>query len=341
MQRREFITLFGSATAALPFAARAEQPTMPVVGLINAGAPESAADRMTAFRKGLNETGYVEGQSVAIEYRWAEGRYESIPDLVADLLRHRVAIIPTGSTDAALAAKTATEAVPIVFADGEDPVKLGLVASLARPGGNVTGVAVPPTELGGKRMRLLRELVPRATSIGVLLNPARPAFDAQSKAIQEAARAVRQEIRFLEASSEHEIDFAFAIAAQWQAAALIVAPDAFLDRRREQLVTRAKSYAIPTIYHDREFVAAGGLVSYGTSIADGYRKPAFMRAGFSRAKSQQTYQSCNPRNSNSSSTWALLRRSASTCQPRCSPALTRSSNSAPVRCTRCIRRCRQ
>jgi putative ABC transport system substrate-binding protein len=273
MQRREFITLFGGAAAALPFAARAEPPTMPVVGLINAGAPEPAADRMTAFRKGLNEAGYVEGQSVAIEYRWAEGRYDSIPELVADLLRHRVAIIATpGSTDAALAAKAATEAVPIVFADGEDPVKLGLVASLARPGGNVTGVAGPPTELEGKRMRLLRELVPTATSIGVLLNPARPAFGAQSKAIQEAARAVRQEIRILEASSEHEIDFAFAIAAQWQPAAIIVAPDAFLDRRREQLVTRAKSYAIPTIYHDREFVAAGGLLSYGTSIADGYRE---------------------------------------------------------------------
>ena len=174
MRRREFITLFGGAAAALPFAARAEQPTLPVVGLINAGAPESAADRMTAFRKGLNEAGYVEGQSVAIEYRWAEGRYDSIPELVADLLRHRVAIIATpGSTDAALAAKAATEAVPIVFADGEDPVKLGLVASLARPGGNVTGVAVPPTELEGKRMRLLRELVPTATSIGVLLNPAK------------------------------------------------------------------------------------------------------------------------------------------------------------------------
>jgi putative ABC transport system substrate-binding protein len=246
MRRREFITLLGGAAAAWPLAARAEPPTIPMIGLINAGL-ESAADRMTAFRQGLNEAGYVEGQSVAIEYRWAQGRYDTIPELVTDLLRHRVAVIATpGSADAALAAKAATAAVPIVFADGEDPVKLGLVASLARPGGNVTGVAVPPTELEGKRMRLLRELVPTATSIGVLLNPARPAFDAQSKAIQEAARAVRQ--------------------------ALIIAPDAFLDSRREQLVTRAKSYAIPTIYHDREFVAAGGLLSYGTSIADGYRE---------------------------------------------------------------------
>jgi putative tryptophan/tyrosine transport system substrate-binding protein len=272
MLRREFITLFGGLAAGWPFAARAEPPTMPVIGLINAGAPESAADRMTAFRQGLNEAGYVEGQSVAIEYRWAKGRYDLIPELVADLLHRRVAIIATpGSTDAALAAKAATAAVPIVFADGEDPVKLGLVASLARPGGNVTGVAVLATELDGKRMRLLRELVPTATAIGVLLNPARPAFDAQSKDIQEAARAVRQEIRILQASSEHEIDFAFAVAVAWRPAALIVAPDAFFDSRREQLVTRAKGHAIPTIYHDREFVAAGGLMSCG-SFAGGYRE---------------------------------------------------------------------
>jgi putative tryptophan/tyrosine transport system substrate-binding protein len=245
---------------------------MPVVGLINAGVPEPAAYRLTAFRQGLSEAGYVEGQSVAIEYRWAEGRYDLIPELVADLLRRGVAIIAApGSTDAALAAKAATSAVPIVFADGEDPVKLGLVASLARPGGNVTGVAVPATELDGKRMRLLRELVPTAISIGVLLNPARPTFDAQSKGIQEAARAVRQEVRILQASSEHEIGFAFAIAAQWRPGALLVAPDALFDSRREQLVTLAKSHAIPTIYDNREFVAASGLMSYG-SFADGYRE---------------------------------------------------------------------
>jgi ABC-type uncharacterized transport system substrate-binding protein len=243
---------------------------MPVVGLINAGVPEPAAYRVTAFRQGLSEAGYVEGKSVAIEYRWAEGRYDLIPELVADLLRRRVAIIATpGSTDAALAAKAATAAVPIVFAYGEDPVKLGLVASLARPGGNVTGVSVPATELDGKRMRLPRELVPMATSIGVLLNPSRPTFDAQSKEIQEAARAVRQEVRILQASSEHEIGFAFVIAAQWRPGAVLVAPDAFFDGRREQLATLAKSHAIPTIYDNRAFVAAGGLMSYG-SFADGY-----------------------------------------------------------------------
>src|SRR6266404_6131198 len=159
--------------------------------------------------------------------------------------------------DAALAAKAAKAAVPIIFAGGEDPVKLGLVASLARPGGNVSGIAVPATELEGKRIRLLRELVPTATAISVLLNPARPAFDAQSKDIEEAARAVRQELHILQASSEHEIGFAFAISAQWRPGALLVAPDAFLDSRREQLITLAKSHAIPTIYHNREFVAAG------------------------------------------------------------------------------------
>jgi putative ABC transport system substrate-binding protein len=273
-RRRDFITLLGGVTA-WPLVVSGQQPVMPVIGLINAGVPEPAAYRVTAFLEGLSEAGYVEGQSVAIEYRWAEGRYDLIPELVADLLHRRGAIIATpGSTDAALAAKAATSAVPIVFADGQDPVKLGLVASLARPGGNVTGVAVLTTELEGKRIRLLRELVPTATSIGVLLNPARPAFDAQSKDIQEAARAVRQELHILQASSEHEIGFAFAIAAQWRPGALLVAPDAFLDSRREQLITLAKSHAIPTIYHNREFVAAGGLMSYGTSFADEYRQTA-------------------------------------------------------------------
>jgi putative ABC transport system substrate-binding protein len=227
---------------------------------------------VTAFRQGLSEAGYVEGKSVAIEYRWAEGRYDLIPELVADLLRRQVAIIATpGSTDAALAAKAATSVVPIVFADGEDPVKLGLVASLARPGGNVTGIAVPATESDGKRMRLLRELVPAVTSIGVLLNRSRPAFDVQSKGIQEAAHAVKQEVRILQASSEHEIGFAFAVAAAWRPGALFVPPDAFFNSRREQLVALAQSHAIPTIYDNRAFVAAGGLMSYG-SFADGYRE---------------------------------------------------------------------
>jgi putative tryptophan/tyrosine transport system substrate-binding protein len=275
MRRREFITLFGGAAAVWPFAARTEQPTMPVIGLINTGIPVPIAYPMTAFRQGLNEAGYVEGHSVAIEYRWAEGRYDLIPQLVADLLRRRVAIIATpGSTDAALAAKAATAAVPIVFADEEDPVKLGLVASLARPGGNVTGVAVLETELQGNRMRLLRELVPAVNSIAALLNPARPVFDVQSKAFQETARAVTLEIQILPASSEPEIGSAFTIAAQRRLGALIVAPDAFFDSRHEELVTLAKSHAIPTIYHNREFVAAGGLMSYGTSIADKYRQTA-------------------------------------------------------------------
>jgi putative ABC transport system substrate-binding protein len=271
MRRREFITLL-SGVAAWPLVARAQQAAMPVVGLINAGVPEPAAYCVTAFRQGLSEAGYVEGKSVAIEYRWAEGRYDLIPELVADLLRRQVAIIATpGSTDAALAAKAATSVVPIVFADGEDPVKLGLVASLARPGGNVTGIAVPATELDGKRMRLLRELVPAVTSIGVLLNRSRPAFDVQSKDIQEAAHAVKQEVRILQASSEHEIGFAFAVAAAWRPGALVVPPDAFFNSRREQLVALAQSHSIPTIYDNRAFVAAGGLMSYG-SFADGYRE---------------------------------------------------------------------
>jgi len=273
MRRREFITLFGGAAAAWPFAARAEQPMKPVIGLISAGTPESAAHGITVFRQGLNEAGYAEGQSVAIEYRWAEARYELMPELVADLLHRRVAVIATpGSTDAALAAKAATAAVSIVFADEVDPVKLGLVKNVVQPGGNVTGVTVPEIELQETRMRLLRELVPTVNSIAVLLNPARPVFDAQSKAIQETARAVTLKIHILTASSEPEIDSAFTVAAQRRPGALIVAPDAFFDMRREQLITLAKSHAIPTLYHNREFVAAGGLMSYGTSIAYEYRQ---------------------------------------------------------------------
>ncbi len=196
MRRREFITLVGGAAAAWPLAARAQQPTMPVIGVVSTGAPESAPYRMTAFRQGLNEAGYVEGQSVAIEYRWAEGRYELMPELVADLLRRRVAIIATpGSADAALAAKAATAAVPIVFADEEDPVKLGLVASLARPGGNVTGLAVLETELQGNRMRLLRELVPTVNSIAVLLNPvSRKLFRKQLAPSHKKYRSCRQAV---------------------------------------------------------------------------------------------------------------------------------------------------
>ena len=271
IRRREFITLFGGAAAAWPFAARAEQP--PVIGLISAGTRESAAYGMTVFRQGLNEAGYAEGQSVAIENRWAEARYELMPELVADLLHRRVAIIATpGSMDAALAAKAATTAVSIVFADEVDPVKLGLVKSVVQPGGNVTGMTVPGIELQENRMRLLRELVPTLNSIAVLLNPARPVFDAQSKAIQETASAVTLDIYILRASSEPEIDSAFTVAAQRRPGAFIVASDAFFDRRREQLITLAKNHAIPTLYHNREFVAAGGLMSYGTSIAYEYRQ---------------------------------------------------------------------
>jgi putative tryptophan/tyrosine transport system substrate-binding protein len=272
MRRRAFITLLGGAAVAWPFAARAQQ-SVPVIGLLHSASPEAFEPSLAAFRQSLNEAGYVEGQSIAIEYRWAEGRYELMPELVADLIRRRVAIIATpGSTDAALAAKAATAAVPIVFTDEEDPVKLGLVESLTHPGGNVTGLTVLETELQGNRIRLLRELVPTLNSIAVLLNPARPVFDAQSKALQETARALTPEIHILLASSEPEIDVAFAVAAGRRSGALIVASDAFFDSRREQLITLAKSHAIPTIYRNREFVAAGGLMSYGTSIADEYRQ---------------------------------------------------------------------
>jgi putative tryptophan/tyrosine transport system substrate-binding protein len=273
MKRRDFITLLGGAAAAWPLAARAQQPAMPVVGFLNAASPGPWANLVAAFRNGLKESGYVEGQSVAIEYRWAEGKYDKLPELAADLVRRGVSVIvATGGSVSVLSAKAATTTIPIVFSTGIDPVGLGLVASLNRPGGNSTGVMLLVSELGGKLLGLLREIVPTGTLIAVLLNPNSPSAEYELNYIQQAARNIKQEIHILHARDEREIDAAFATMIQLGAGALLVGSDPFFNSRRDQLVALAARHRIPAIYEEREYAAAGGLMSYGTSFAEGYRQ---------------------------------------------------------------------
>jgi putative ABC transport system substrate-binding protein len=272
MRRREFIGLFGGA-AAWPLAARAQQPTMPIVGFVTGRSPEESARLGAAFRKGLNETGYVEGQNVMVEYHWLEGQYDRLPSLTADLVGRRVAVIATLVNAAALAAKAATTTTPIVFLVSEDPVSLGLVASLARPGGNMTGVNVLFAELVAKRLGLLHDLVPKAVRVAVLVNPASTAnAEATLREIPEAARGLGLQTQVINASTSREIDAAFATVVRERADALFVAPDAFLISRRVQLATLAARHAIPATYPSREVVEVGGLMSYGTDIVDMYRQ---------------------------------------------------------------------
>jgi len=270
--RREFITLL-SATAAWPLAARAQQPALPVIGFLDSGSPAAFADRVAAFHRGLSETGYVEGRDAAIEYRWADGEYDRLPALAADLVRRQVVVIAaTGSPNSAQAAKAATSTIPIVFANGGDPVKLGLVRSLNRPGGNLTGVSYFLSELGPKRLELLHELVPMATVIAYLVNPTNPVTESDAKSLQAAAGALGRQIRMLTASSERDLDAAFATLIQQRADALLVNNDAFFSSRLNQIVALAAHRAVPAIYYLRDFVVAGGLVSYGASVVDGYRQ---------------------------------------------------------------------
>jgi putative ABC transport system substrate-binding protein len=245
---------------------------MPVIGFLGSGSPGPYASSVTAFCRGLNETGFSEGRNVAIEYRWAEGQYDRLPQLAADLVHRQVAVIAaTGGGLSAAAAKAATTTIPVVFASGADPVQKGLVASLNRPGENVTGVFVFTGVPEGKRLGLLREMVPTATLIAVLLNPANPSFDSKLNDIQEAARSVGQQLHILYASSEHEIDAAFATAAQLPARAMLVGADAVFSSWRDHLIALAARYAIPAIFELREFAAAGGLMSYGPSLSEAYR----------------------------------------------------------------------
>jgi putative tryptophan/tyrosine transport system substrate-binding protein len=274
MRRREFITLLGGAAAAWPLAARAQQPAMPVVGLVNARSPEASERQAAAFRKGLNEAGYVEGQNVTVEYHWLNGQYDRLPSLMADLVRRRVAVIATpGATLPALAAKAATATVPIVFGVAENPVGLGLVASFARPGGNATGINIFLNELVAKRLGLLHELVPKAVRIAVLVNPANaPSAETTLRDLPEAARAIGLQTQVLNASTSREIEAAFATLVRERADALFVAPDAFFISRRVQFVTLAARHGIPTAHNAREEVEAGGLMSYGTDNLDMWRQ---------------------------------------------------------------------
>jgi putative tryptophan/tyrosine transport system substrate-binding protein len=270
IRRREFIFTLGGAAAAGQLAARAQQPAIPVIGWLHAGSPESSANRVAAFRRGLNETGYFEGQNVAVEYRWAEGRYQRFPELAAELVRRQVSVIVTpGNPVAANAAKAATSTIPIVFAIGGNPVEYGLVASLARPGGNVTGINFFVTELAAKRLGLLRELLLTAARVGVLVNPANPPT-AQStvRDVQTAADDIGLQVHILNASTIREIDAAYTSLVRQRADALLVAGDGFFNSRRVQLAMLAVRHAIPATYSAREYAEAGGLMSYGTNFAD-------------------------------------------------------------------------
>jgi putative ABC transport system substrate-binding protein len=272
MRRREFITLLGATVAgAWPLAAHAQQPALPVIGFMNVGAPEWSADLRAAFRQGVSETGYIEGQNVTIEYRWAEGHNDRLPEMAADLVRRKVTVIAATSTPAALAAKAATATIPIVFETAGDPISLGLVASLNRPGRNLTGVTQLSSELVAKRLGLLHDLVPTATFVGLLVNPTDPRADAQTRDMQEAARALGLQTHVLNASTEDEINAAFAVLSQLRVGALLVSTGNLFSSRREHLAALAARQGVPAIYQSREHAAAGGLISYGTSVTDGYR----------------------------------------------------------------------
>jgi putative tryptophan/tyrosine transport system substrate-binding protein len=272
MRRREVMTLIGGA-ATWPLAARAQQTVMPVVGYLDAGSPEANRNGLPAFRKGLSETGYVEGQNVAIEYRWAEGQYDRLPDLATDLVRRRVAVIVTPlSAAATFAAKAATTTIPIVFSTGIDPVQAGLVLTLNRPGGNVTGFVTMNNEIGAKRLQLSHELIPAAARFAVLINPTTPLVaEPVTKDLQAAASAIGRPIEILSAGTNRDIDAAFANLVQKRVDALLVGPDLFFSTRRAQILTLAARHAVPTIYSGREFAEAGGLMSYGPNQSDPYR----------------------------------------------------------------------
>jgi putative tryptophan/tyrosine transport system substrate-binding protein len=273
MRRREFITLLGGAVATWPLGARAQQPVMPVVGFIRPTSAEESTKLLTAFRGGLAEVGYVEGRNVIIEYRWAGNHYDRLPALAADLVRREVAVIAAlGGTPSVLAAKAATTAIPIVFGTGSDPVKDGLVASLNRPGGNLTGFTTFGSALGAKRVELLHDLLPTATIIALLVQPDYSEADSQVKEVQSAATSFGNRLLVLNASTEREIDSAFRALAEQRVNALIVASDPFLLSRREQLVALAAYQQLPTVYPWPEYTAAGGLMSYGPSLADVYRQ---------------------------------------------------------------------
>ena len=272
IRRRDVRFTLGGAAAAWPLAARAQQPAMPVIGFLSSSALADRARFLTAFRQGVRETGYVEGQNVAIEHRWAQDQHDRLPDLAADLIRRQVTVIAAHDTPSSIVAKAATTTIPIVFVSGGDPVKLGLVASLNRPGGNVTGVTFVVAELGAKQLGLLHELQPGAVRVGVLVDPNFPLIESFVSDVQAATSSIRKQIEVLEAPTGRDIDTVFASLAQKPIDALVVGPGSLLYNRRVQLVTLATYHRVPAIYHWREGAEVGGLTSYGTSITDTYRQ---------------------------------------------------------------------
>jgi putative ABC transport system substrate-binding protein len=272
LHRREFITLIGGTAVAWPLAARAQQPAKPVIGFLNFTSPDGFTERLRGFRQGLKDTGYVEGENVAIEYRWADNQLDRLPALAAELVRRQVAVIAAPNTISAQAAKAATATVPIVFLSPEEPVRHGLVASLARPGGNMTGINLFTGELTAKRLELLHEMVPGAARVAVLVNPNSPSAEATVREVEAAARARGLQIQTLNAGTTSEINGAFATFVRERPDALFVSLDAFLGSRRAQLVNLASRHALPATFGNRDFAEIGGLMSYGTNIVDAFRQ---------------------------------------------------------------------
>jgi putative ABC transport system substrate-binding protein len=272
MRRRQFITLVGSAAVAWPLAARAQRTAMPVVGFLGPGAPESDAYRVTAFKQGLKEAGFVDGQNILIEYRWAQSHYNQLQTLAAELVQARVAVIATSGTPAALAAKAATTTIPIVFETAADPVQIGLVTSLSRPGANVTGITQTSEEVVPKRLELLHELLPAARSMALLVNPTAPVLaEPQTREVRSAAQTLGLELHVLDASTESELEAAFAKVIELRASGLVIAGDAFFTSHSKQLAALAARYRVPAVYQWREFAAAGGLISYGSNVTETHR----------------------------------------------------------------------
>ena len=271
MRRREFIIFLGGA-AAWPLAAVAQQSAIPTIGFLRSTRPDASTDLLVALRKGLKETGYVEGQNVTIEYRWAENRQERLSALAADLVRQRCVVIIAGGIDAAFAAKAATATIPIIFATGVDPLRSGLVGSFNRPGGNITGVFSVSASMEGKHLGLLREVVPTAAVIGMLVNPTSPGSERQERETQAAAQALGQQLHVFKASGERDIDNVFATLTQYRIGALLIAANALFTGQRDQLVALAARHAMPVLHYTREFAEAGGLMSYGSSLTDAYRQ---------------------------------------------------------------------
>jgi putative ABC transport system substrate-binding protein len=323
VRRREFITLLSGAAVTWPVVGRAQQPATPTVGFLSPASPDVLAFIVRAFRQGLKENGYVEGENVAIDYRWADNQTDRLPTLAAELVRQQIAVIAT-PISGALAAKAATTTVPIVFVAGEDPVRLGLVTSLARPGGNMTGVNIFANELAAKRLELLRELVPGAARVAVLINPANPATaETTLKDVQAAARSIEWPVQVLEASTSREIDAAFATFVRELPPPLFVSGDPLFTSRRVQLVLLATRHAVPVTYAGRQFPEVGGLMSYGASLTDAWRQVGAYVGRILKGAKPADLPVVQASKFELSSTLRRPGCSGSKCRPPCSPAPTR------------------